>query len=161
MCYSIARYDWFHRILLALDDGVWTEGHMDRHSIHQWRESRASAHLQVAIARVRGMSPQNDRQRQDQRPCVFDAQSQSIPIPGCLLSPHTTIIRPTQGSDAQQMALWLRQSGQTSFFSRLIIVDRLMPVTRAIPRCDTRSRCSCSTSASFAARSRAASSVVV
>jgi len=45
--------------------------------------------------------------------------------------------------------------------SRLLMVDRLMPVRRAIPRWETRSRCSFSTNASLAARSRAASAVVV
>src|SRR6266508_650201 len=59
------------------------------------------------------------------------------------------------------MALWFRQSVGRSFFSRLMMVDRLIPVRRAIPRWETRSRCNFSANAALAARSRAASSVVV
>jgi hypothetical protein len=42
-----------------------------------------------------------------------------------------------------------------------LMVGRLMPVTRAMPRCETRSRCSFSTSSILMARSRAQSSVTV
>src|SRR6266511_6244855 len=59
------------------------------------------------------------------------------------------------------MALWFRQSVGRSFFSRLMMVDRLIPVRQAIPRWETRSRCNFSANAALAARSRAASSVVV
>src|SRR5882757_950320 len=103
---SIARYDWSRLSLLALDDGVWTVRHKNTHSIHQCRELRASGKKPAAIARVRDMSLPTDHQMRAWQPCGFDAQLPSRPIPGCLLSPHTTIVHPFRGSGAQPMALW-------------------------------------------------------
>jgi hypothetical protein len=50
---------------------------------------------------------------------------------------------------------------QDFFRSQRMMVGRLMPVARAMPRCDTRSRCSFSTSFILIARSRARSTVTV